>query len=116
MSITGKSPDAASVKAALYDLKSKLVEKNDEGVKETLRKLASDSNPQFTADLIAPCLFLGKSDSLHLDQHESLSLLMYLATCEPATFLKPASRAVKKVHGVLLQNPRSDQGTEMLRR
>ena len=109
MSITGKSPDAASVKAALYDLKSKLVEKNDEGVKETLRKLASDSNPQFTADLIAPCLFLGKSDSLDLDQHESLSLLMYLATCEPATFLKPASRAVKKVAVLLSTTTSTDQ-------
>lgn len=97
MSTPSKSPDSEAVRKILYDLKHKLGEENVKGAEEVLATLSLDSNPQFTADFIAPCLFLGKSDSLQLDSQEALTLLTYLATADPATFLKPISRAVKKV-------------------
>jgi hypothetical protein len=105
MSTSGQSPDAEAVRKVLYELKSKLEEQNVEGAKETLQKLSIDSNPKFTTDFIAPCLFLGQSDSLHLNHQEALTQLMYLATCDPVSFLKPASRAVKNIAELLAATP-----------
>lgn len=95
MSLFGSSPNTQVVASLLEDLSKSLGDEHKDGSLVLLRKLDVDANPTFVMTLLAPNLFLGRCESLNLTHHESLDVLLFLATIEPGAYLKPASRAIK---------------------
>ena len=93
MSTSSGPPDAAIVKGILCEIRDK--REDTTAIQQLMKQLEHDSEPTFTLNLLAPCLFVGETEALPFSPQEALSVLLLLATAGGPTYLKPASRAVK---------------------
>ena len=95
-----------AVKGLLYQLRDAIRDKKMEEMSQIAVQLKLDSTPDATMQLVAASLFVAEAGGgAKLSQHDSLSMIMFLASRDEKTYLKAASRAVKDAAQALASAP-----------
>lgn len=107
MSSANASPDEAEVKRVLLTIRDEM--QDTAAVKPLIALLGKVSNPYYTMGMLAPSIFLGEAgEPMKMSRQDALSAVMLLASIDRATYLKPASRAIKS-YAELLNKSTTEQ-------
>ena len=103
MASSNASPDEGEVKRILLQIRDQ--GQDAAAVKSLTLQLGKTSNAYYTMGMLVPSLFLGEAgEPMQMSREDALSVVMLLASMDKATYLKPASRAIKSFTELLTKS------------
>jgi 26S proteasome non-ATPase regulatory subunit 5 len=95
MQDSAAAADAEQLESIFCEIRDQLAQPDTEALKRSVRKILDFSKPQ-TMEILASLIFRESSQGSTITSQDALSIVGFLVTSDSATYLKPASRAVKK--------------------